>query len=354
MKLIAKGHYKRFHFKTPGGTSRGILTDKHSWFIEICTFNNPETTGTGECSIIPGLSPEYVSHDQYEKLVKRAVNFINGNEGKNLDEILEKIKLEFRSYPSILFGLETAIYDLKNGGTRTIFINAFSRGKKSIPINGLIWMGAEHFMQQQIEEKLNSGFKTIKMKIGAIDFDSELKLLTKIRKQYSSEEITLRVDANGAFTIEEARNVLNKLAELNIHSIEQPIKAGQWVQMKALCSNAKTPIALDEELIGINDLIEKEKLLDTITPQFIILKPSLHGGISGTKEWIELAKKRKIDWWMTSALESNIGLNAICQLVGEYDTNLPQGLGTGSLYTDNIASKLEVNNGTISLNLAND
>jgi L-alanine-DL-glutamate epimerase-like enolase superfamily enzyme len=246
-----------------------------------------------------------------------------------------------------LFGIESALLDLNHGGRRIYFENAFARGEQKIPINGLIWMGDEESMHAQIEEKLASGFTTIKMKIGAIGIETELALLKEIRNRYSANEITLRVDANGAFDETSAKEILEKLAALDIHSIEQPILAGQDTAMTRLCRNTPIPIALDEELIGITDRDEKIHVLDHIQPQYIILKPSLHGGISGTKEWIELAEKRHIQWWMTSALESNIGLEVICQLAGEYTNALPQGLGTGSLYTNNIDSRLTVEKGMI-------
>jgi len=212
-------------------------------------------------------------------------------------------------------------------------------------------MGDKEFMQSQIQEKIDAGFTTIKMKIGSIDFETELKLLQSIRAEFSSDQITLRVDANGAFSVDEALEKLRKLAKFGIHSIEQPIKAGQYEEMRNLCVNSPVKIALDEELIGVNQLEKKKELLDLIQPDFIILKPSLHGGISGCKEWISLAEERKINWWITSALESNIGLSAICQFVGEYKNRLPQGLGTGSLYTDNIPSNLIVKEGQIYLSL---
>ncbi len=338
--MIKARFYKQiFHFKQASGTSRGILNEKLSWFIEV---TNGSTTGIGECSIIAGLSPDFENEVQYEKEVEKTVQLIN-NEQITLDNC-GSILIHF---PSILFGVETAFLDLKNGGIKRIFDNAFARGEQKIAINGLVWMGSEQFMQEQITQKLAEGFTTIKLKIGAIDFDTELKLLKAIRKEYNSSKITLRVDANGAFTEDTAFKVLDELASLEIHSIEQPIKAGQWTKMKHLCSITPTPIALDEELIGINSVEEKIELLETIQPQYIILKPSLHGGISGSKEWIQLAEERSISWWMTSALESNIGLNAICQFAAEYNNPLPQGLGTGSLYTDNIESDLFVENGYI-------
>jgi L-alanine-DL-glutamate epimerase-like enolase superfamily enzyme len=229
-----------------------------------------------------------------------------------------------------------------------LFDNSFSQGIRALSINGLVWMGDETFMQEQIEEKINQGFTTIKMKVGAVDFSSELRILTSIRKKYSKDQITLRVDANGAFSASEAQSVIEKLGDLEIHSIEQPIQTGQLDEMRNLCLNSTLKIALDEELIGIHLKEEKIKLLEYINPPFIILKPSLHGGISGTQEWISLAEERGIAWWMTSALESNIGLNAICQLAGEYDNELPQGLGTGSLYENNVPTNLLVKEGVIS------
>lgn len=327
-----------FHFKNPSGTSRGVLTEKQAWFITIWNEENPSVKGIGECSIIEGLSPDYVSNERYEA----AIHLFCETYCKTA-EFLETIE----DFPSIKFGLETALLDLKNGGNGLIFENDFSINSKKIPINGLIWMGDQAFMQDQIKQKISEGFKTIKMKVGAIDFEKEISILSSIRSRFSKDELTLRVDANGAFTKENALEKLTHLAALDIHSIEQPIHAGDWETMKKLCEDSPLKIALDEELIGINQLDDKNNLLDTIQPPFIILKPSLHGGIEGTKEWIELAEAKGIQWWMTSALESNIGLNAICQLAAEYTTNLPQGLGTGSLYTNNIESDLCVENGFI-------
>ena len=338
MKASFKKH--TFYFKRPSGTSRGVLTEKHSWFIELFEENNPSIKGIGECSIIPGLSPDFVDFESYEiKLNEVCLN-------------LEKYTSNFdllNEFPSILFGLETALLDLQNGGKQIIFNNSFSSGDRRIPINGLIWMGDADFMQEQIEQKLAEGFSCLKMKIGAIDFESELKILESIRNRFSSDKITLRVDANGAFPPSEALSKLERLSEFDIHSIEQPIRQGQWAEMKQLCTETKVPIALDEELIGITALGDRKNLLDTIQPQFIILKPSLHGGITGCKEWISLAEERSIPWWITSALESNIGLNAVCQFTGEYANNLPQGLGTGGLYTNNIESNLTIENGEIYL-----
>ncbi len=336
MKATFKKH--TFYFKNPSGTSRGILTEKHSWFIELIEESNLSIKGLGECSIIPGLSPDFIDFDSYEIKLKEVC--------ESVDFYLSNLDL-LADYPSILFGLETAFFDLKNGGKRIIFDNSFSRGERRIPINGLIWMGDERFMLQQIEQKLEEGFSCLKMKIGAIDFDSEIKIIGGIRKRFTSDEITLRVDANGAFSPAEALEKLTILSNYDIHSIEQPIQQGQWNEMKDLCVKTNVPIALDEELIGVNKLEEKKNLLQSILPQYIILKPSLHGGIKGSKEWIEIAESLSIPWWITSALESNIGLNAVAQFTGEYQNNLPQGLGTGSLYTNNISANLQIEKGEI-------
>lgn len=323
---------KTFHFKRASGTSRGVLTEKHAWFLEIWNEDQPDIIGIGECSVIPGLSPDFISFDLYESKLK---------------ELQNDLTIDLTEWPSIKFGLECALLDLKNGGKRVYFDNPFTRGERRLPINGLVWMGDEAFMREQIEQKLTDGFSTIKMKIGAIDFETEIALLRSIRERFSKEQITLRVDANGAFSPEEALDKLNILAELDIHSIEQPIQPRQWAEMSTLCREAPVPIALDEELIGIHSTEAKIDLLETIQPQYIILKPSLHGGINGTQEWIALAEERSIPWWMTSALESNVGLDAICQLTAEYNNALPQGLGTGSLYTNNVESDLVVENGFI-------
>lgn len=325
---------KTFNFKLPSGTSRGVLTEKHAWFLSVWNDESPEVIGVGECSIIPGLSPDFVSFEHYEQQISK---------------LCKNLSIDLTNWPSLKFGLEIALLDLKSGGQQIYFQNGFQKSELKIPINGLIWMGSEEFMQTQIDEKIAAGFKTIKMKIGSIDFETEFKLLSNIRERYPKEELTIRVDANGSFSPDMAMEKLTKLASLDIHSIEQPIGAGQHKEMNLLCLSSTLKIALDEELIGINTIQSKINLLDTIQPPFIILKPSLHGGISGCREWINLAEERNIQWWITSALESNIGLNAICQFTAEYNNPLPQGLGTGSLYTDNIPSDLKVENGFIFL-----
>jgi len=339
MKASFKKH--TFFFKNPSGTSRGVLIEKHSWFIELWNDDDLAIKGVGECSVIPDLSPDFESFELYENKLYEVCNDVDFF-------ILNNSSLV--DYPSVLFGLETALLDLNNGGKQLIFDNSFSKGIRRIPINGLIWMGDAEFMLAQIQSKLQEGFSCLKMKIGAIDFEAELKIIENIRSRFSKDEISLRVDANGAFQPSEALEKLEKLSQFDIHSIEQPIQAAQWSEMKRLCITSKVPIALDEELIGVTDRIKKIDLLRTIQPQYIILKPSLHGGISGCKEWIELAESFAIPWWITSALESNIGLNAIAQFVGEYTNDLPQGLGTGGLYTNNIDSRLRVENGEIWIN----
>lgn len=319
-------------FKKPSGTSRGILTSKEIWLLKIWNEESPEVFGLGECALFRGLSAE--DRPGYEDVLQSLAPNL-----PPLPELFERL----RDFPSILFGLETALADLKNGGKRIIYPSPFSEGKSSIRINGLIWMGTKAEMQRQIYEKIEQGFSCIKLKIGAIDFDTELDLLRSIRQEFDAKTIELRVDANGAFSPADALRKLEALAKLNIHSIEQPIKAGQWQAMAQLCANTPLPIALDEELIGINDLLQKRLLLETIRPQYIILKPSLHGGFAGSEEWIKLANEQHIDWWATSALESNIGLNAIAQWCATQKNEMPQGLGTGQLYTNNFESPLSLN-----------
>ncbi len=329
-------------FKFDAGTSRGVLKTRKSWIVrlEIDGF-----VGQGEVAPLKGLSLE--GYEGFEPQLIKELHIFKKLATTDLSGH------EYLFSSSTLFGLECALLELKNKEEGHVFRNDFVAGKEQIPINGLVWMGNSSFMKTQIEEKLKQGFSCIKMKVGAIDFEEEYKLLQQLRSEFPAKQLTLRVDANGAFSFDEAQKVLGKLQELDIHSIEQPIKAGQIDEMEQLCQlTSSVGIALDEELIGVRETSEKEALLDKIKPQYIILKPTLHGGLSGTKEWIRLAEKRNIDWWITSALESNIGLNAICQLTNEYRIGIPQGLGTGSLYTNNIPSPLEVNGEFISYNTA--
>ncbi len=336
--------YAPLTFKRPSGTSRGILTEKHAWYITL-TSTESENKGVGEVSIIPGLTKEFIDLESYQNWLEEGIQLLNDAHVDQTNFLLFIDK--WYDTPSLFFGLETAYYNFISGGKQLLFDTPFSRGEKSIPINGLIWMGDEIFMKEQIDQKIAEGYACIKMKIGAIDFEKEIKLLQFIRTHYSADKMILRVDANGAFSFSEALGKLERLAALDIHSIEQPIKAGQWENMRILCEQTPCPIALDEELIGIYDYAEKKQLLEAIQPQYIILKPSLHGGIKGCKEWIELATKLYIPWWMTSALESNIGLNAIAQFVSSYDISLHQGLGTGSLFVENTPATTEVKNGQL-------
>ena len=320
------------HFKQPAGTSRGIYTTRQVWYV-LATDEKTGRYGVGECAPLPQLSCDDLP--DYEKILS---NFcLKTAQNGQLDyEAL-------RPYPSMLFGLETALRHLQKG-TLQLWDTTFAQGKQGIPINGLIWMGSFDEMYQRIQEKMKAGFRCIKVKIGAIDFEKELELLRFIRQHFSPEEIELRVDANGAFTPEIAPQRLEQLSQFHLHSIEQPIRAGQWKEMAKLCASTPLPIALDEELIGINTTEEKIDLLETIRPQYIILKPSLHGGLHGSEEWIRLAAKRKIPSWVTSALESNIGLNAIAQWCATLNPQMPQGLGTGLLFTDNIDFPLHIKN----------
>jgi o-succinylbenzoate synthase len=336
---LIKANYKKYilNFKNPSGTSRGILRTKETWFIIL---DKKGKKGIGETGLFRGLSIDDFSN--YEEKLSWACQNIN----LGLDFLLK----ELWAFPSIQFGLEQAFLSLKSETSFELFPSQFTKGKKSIPINGLVWMGEKKFMKNQIKEKLETGFSCIKMKIGAIDFKAELELLKSIRKEFSSNEIELRVDANGAFNSKNALEKLNRLSELEIHSIEQPIKQGQVQEMAELCAKTPLPIALDEELIGVFFNKEKKILLETIKPQYIILKPSLIGGFAGSKEWIRLAEQNKCDWWITSALESNIGLSAITQFTYTLQSTLPQGLGTGSLFTNNFISPLKVKNGTIQYN----
>ncbi|MEL4308512.1 o-succinylbenzoate synthase [Joostella sp. CR20] len=331
-----KATYKKYilNFKRPSGTSRGVLTTKETWFIIL---EEGENFGIGECGILRSLSID--DRPDYEEKLQWVCQNIHLGKDALWDALLE--------FPSIQFGVEQAFLSLQNKNAFELFPSEFTQGKQAIPINGLVWMGDESFMTTQIQEKIADGFQCIKMKIGAIDFDTEFKLLSSIRNKFSSEEIELRVDANGAFSPSEATYKLKQLATLNLHSIEQPIKQGNIVEMGALCAETPLPIALDEELIGVFTVTEKRELLQTIKPQYIILKPSLVGGFKGSQEWISLSEELKIGWWITSALESNVGLNAISQWTATLNNSMPQGLGTGSLYTNNIESPLTVKNGTL-------
>ena len=358
---------RTLHFKQPAGTSRGVYTTRHSYYLTLTSDEMPGVEGVGECATLPDLSCD--AKPEYEMTLRQVCQMV---------EQMGRIPYDMiRAYPSITFGLETAFasfFDeakkklgamnlsegktsveiLKGAGVSVpmgmenlvnLFDSPFGRGEEGITINGLVWMGTYEEMLARLEEKLQAGFHCVKLKIGAIDFFKELDLIKRIRDVYTKEQVELRVDANGGFLPENAMSQLEALAKYDIHSIEQPIKQHQWPKMAQLCRETPLPIALDEELIGVNVRSMKQALLDTIRPQYIILKPSLHGGIYGCNEWIELANQRGIGSWITSALESNIGLNAIAHYAAKvYGPNveMPQGLGTGQLFTDNIPMPLEI------------
>ena len=338
--LVSDFHYYPLDFKRPSGTSRGILTKKEAWIVRIWDEQNPEIKGIGECSIIRGLSSD--DRENYEDKIHEVCQNIDKIENYFISDLIE--------WPSLYFGFEMALRDLRNGGKRLLFDSDFTNNEAQIPINGLVWMGDKAYMQQQVQEKIDTGFNCIKLKIGAINFDEELSIIQSIREKFSAKEIEIRVDANGAFHPDDAINKLKALADFDIHSIEQPIKAGNWEAMAELCKITPLPIALDEELIGIYKLEDKIKLIRQIQPQYIILKPSLVGGFKGSQEWIDIANENAIPWWATSALESNIGLNAIAQWVYTLNNPMPQGLGTGQLFTNNIESPLEVSEGHLIYN----
>lgn len=353
MSLEASIHQRIFHFSFDARTSRGPMKEKVSWFIKIRDNAVPEVTGVGECSPLPGLSPEHNPeiNDTIESMINRfnsrSITIQPFTSLQPLHTfILDVLGEEIVNYPSLLFAFETALLDLWNGGNKVIFNNSFIQGTP-IPINGLIWMGGLDFMLQQIEIKIRDGFRCVKLKVGGIDFEKECDVLQYIRRKYFRENITIRVDANGAFKPADALSKLKELARYDVHSIEQPIKPGSN-EMEELCQISPIPIALDEELIGIHQSEQKEALLKRLKPAYIILKPTLHGGLNSCQEWIQLAEKQNIGWWVTSALESNIGLNAIAQFTAQYPTDLPQGLGTGMLYTNNIDSPLTVRQGLLS------
>ncbi|RZS97213.1 o-succinylbenzoate synthase [Cecembia calidifontis] len=345
LKFNYFAHQLKFRFDA--GTSRGVLKEKTTFFLCARESGSSQTMGWGEAAPLPKLSIDDVP-DFEQQLSHTCIKYsgyeIPRSEVGILDWVNENIPAEL---PSIRFAFEVALLDLLWDGKKQIFKNDFFEKEKPIPINGLIWMGDKDFMLHQIDKKLAEGYNCIKMKIGAIDFDQECELLRYIRERYSSHEITLRVDANGAFLPEEAMDRLEKLAQFGLHSIEQPIRQGQLEAMAHLCKHTPLPIALDEELIGIHDLKDKKGLLDQIRPQYIILKPTLVGGILASRQWIELAEELGIGWWMTSALESNIGLNAIAQFTSTFDVGMPQGLGTGQLYHNNIDSPLTIEHGFI-------
>ena len=344
---------RTLHFKQPAGTSRGVYTTRHSYYLTVTHPSYPGISGTGECATLPDLSCD--SKPEYAQTLQEVCRMVSQMERIPYDML--------RAYPSITFGLETAFAEFysKVAGRQTshiahdipawakpladLYNTSFAQGKTGITINGLVWMGNYDEMYTRLEEKLKAGYHCVKLKIGAINFTQELELIKHIRQDFCKEQVELRVDANGAFAPEHAMSRLEALAQYDIHSIEQPIRQHQWPKMAELCRTSPIPIALDEELIGVNIASMKQALLDTIRPHYIILKPSLHGGMYGCREWISLAEERGIGSWVTSALESNIGLNAValfCAAMYGPETNMPQGLGTGQLFTDNIPMPLQI------------
>jgi O-succinylbenzoate synthase len=327
-----KASYSKYvlQFKQPSGTSRGVLTEKPTWFIRIWNDESPLVIGIGECCVLKGLSVDDV--ENYEEMLAEVCH--------NITKYVEDSNEKLSAFPSIIFGIEAALKDLENEGKRILFPSDFTDGIEGIPINGLIWMGSIGFMKEQLKSKVEEGYRCIKIKVGAIEFEEELKFLINMRKEYPENYFEIRLDANGAFSLNEVKEKLRRLSKYKIHSIEQPIKQGNRLAIAELCKESPIPIALDEELIGINSYEEKEELVSSVKPQYLILKPSLLGGFRHCEEWIKIADKHKVGWWITSALESNIGLNAIAQWAFTLHSKLPQGLGTGQLYTNNIASPL--------------
>jgi len=321
-------------FKRPAGTSRGILNTKKTYILKI---EENGKKGYGECNLFKGLSRD--DKPDYEEKLKWLI--------KNIDRPINEQIDYLKNYSSIIFGIEQAMASLKAKNPFILYPSEFTKGLQGIPINGLVWMGHKEFMKEQIDQKIKEGFKVIKLKIGAINFEDEIDLLRYIRQNFSDKDLEIRVDANGAFAPETALEKLKRLSEFNIHSIEQPIGQGQMEEMARLCQTSPIPIALDEELIGYNHLFDKENFLKTIKPQYIILKPALHGGFIGADTWIEAAGKTQTDWWITSALESNIGLNALAQYTFIKNIKRPQGLGTGMLYTNNFKSPLYISQGQL-------
>lgn len=347
MKIEIRKHKLNFKFKA--GTSRGAMTYKDSWFIKLFDNENPDVFGLGECGPLNGLSKDL--NGDLEKEIEHCVNRVTAR-----DDIgpLDVHRVIHQDYPALRFALETAILDLAKGGKRILFNNAFTNSEQPIPINGLVWMGDKDLMLQRVKEKIDAGYSCIKIKIGAINFEDELTLLKYIRDQYSSDQITIRLDANGAFEPEEVFGVLDQLSAYDIHSIEQPIMAGNWKSMRKVCRASPIPIALDEELIGIHQDEVMTQMLDYIKPDFVILKPTLLGGLSDSQKWINLATAKNIGWWFTSALESNIGLNAIAQFAANLPIRMPQGLGTGQLFHNNIDSPLMIKNAALFHDLNSD
>ncbi|MDO7848156.1 o-succinylbenzoate synthase [Hymenobacter sp. M29] len=333
----------RFNF--PARTSRGALAEHVAWYLHLTDTAAPHLVGLGEAAPLAGLSPDY--GPDFPAAVAQLCERFNAG-ARATFAAADAPAFVGPGLPALTFALETAALDLAHGGRRQLYANAFSEGSAALPINGLVWMGDAPFMREQIRQKLAAGYSCLKLKIGSLDFATELELLAEIRAVAGPERLTLRVDANGAFAPADAPARLAQLAEFAIHSIEQPIAAGQTAALAALCRTSPLPIALDEELIGVSEPARQAALLDAIRPAYIVLKPTLLGGHAATRRWIALAEARGIGWWITSALESNVGLNAVAQLTGEYDVQgFAQGLGTGQLYHNNVAAPLRIDGGAL-------
>lgn len=325
MQLYWEKH--ELQFLKPAKTSRGSYTSKPSWLVFLKQNN---ITGVGEASPLPDLS---VDGEIDFTAVLNQLQYLLA-ENIPLSELLHLVA----DYPSLLFALECANLDLKQGGAGVLFPSAFTRGEIGIPINGLVWMNSIDEMLTEASAKINAGFRCIKFKVGALDPDSEIKMIETIRKRHNAFQLEIRLDANGAWSAEDAKILLREFSRFEIHSIEQPIKPKQTEEMSEVCDKSPIPIALDEELIGLKE-IEFETLLRQIKPAYIILKPTLLGGFNVCEKWIQAAQKFNVGWWATSALEGNIGLSAIAQWVAIQNNPLPQGLGTGKLFSNNFKPK---------------
>lgn len=350
MALKAEFEKRTFHFGFDARTSRGQMRDRHCWFLTVFD-EEKKIKGVGEAAPLPGLSqetPEQVEQELQTIVDKINMGFLSGKSFETLDKIAVLFANSLCS--SVRAALEMALLDLNAGGKKIYFDNAFARRESGIPTNGLIWIGGLDSMLQQVSIKIEEGYRTLKIKIGSLDFDKELDILQYIKRKYFRENITIRLDANGAFKPSEAIYKLNALARWGVHSVEQPIMPNQHEAMAELCRQTSVPIALDEDVLGVLSRDEKQKLIERIKPQYVILKPSLTGGFNHTKEWIEIVESQQVGWWITSALESSIGLNAVAQFTAQFPINIPQGLGTGKIYSDNILSPLEIKMGELYLN----
>ena len=317
------------------GTSKGPINARIVWSLIAWDIERPEIKGIGEAALFPGHSKEFPA-DVKTKLIELCAETRDWS---------RRLTTDLVEVPSVRFAVEQCLRDLEVSGTKQLFPSPFTLGQKGIPINGLVWMGDKATMKQRIREQIEKGFTTVKMKIGASSIhrngiEDELELLRSVRSEFGAGDISLRVDANGAFNSRNAMDVLERLAALDIHSIEQPVAPGLYEVIAELCERSPVPIALDEDLIGLNTTDAKNDLLDHVKPKFIVIKPSLVGGWEATRQWIALAESRGIGWWITSALESSIGLNAIAQFTATLGVRMAQGLGTGSVYANNTPSPL--------------